>query len=311
MDPSETLVVHSENHSLIGEEAKKGNHGEHSINVHYFHFNDEYSDIYFDKSCINQDDVSLWNFSNFPKEIHLDQENISDEDIFLRPNTPDHNFHRPIALSNRKSFGNNHDSLDAEELSAAKCQKLDLQLKVSHEPATLGYSKDVDLDRQEQRFDSSNQLMQSLEEDVGSPVMGSFTKNEGKLVFKITRFNRVTQKEKLITKNRRIISKWPHTSLKYYAKGMCKKWYHNFGREKKAFIWGHTDKPLYAKGFWKQCYLSKYKQKTNVKSEYKTTDNIGRPTGHPLSVCSNTNGFESLRIEQDLYFGHQNSITHM
>jgi len=67
---------------------------------------------------------------------------------------------------------------------------------------------------------------------VGEPTPGDearpastdsfFNKDEGKLVYKVTRVNKQTHKEKLITKSRRIISKCPHTSMKYYAKGMCK-----------------------------------------------------------------------------------------
>jgi len=56
------------------------------------------------------------------------------------------------------------------------------------------------------------------------PENTKFVKNEGKLVFKITKIDRVTLKEKkCITKARRIITKCEHASSKYYAKGMCKK----------------------------------------------------------------------------------------
>lgn len=48
-------------------------------------------------------------------------------------------------------------------------------------------------------------------------------KDKNKLVFKITRKNKITMQEKVITKNRRIINQCQHTSSKYYAKGMCKK----------------------------------------------------------------------------------------
>jgi hypothetical protein len=58
--------------------------------------------------------------------------------------------------------------------------------------------------------DGSNRNPQNLNHIPSN--MQSFTKNEGKLVFKITRLNKLTQKEKLLTKNRRIISKCPHTS---------------------------------------------------------------------------------------------------
>lgn len=75
-----------------------------------------------------------------------------------------------------------------------------------------------------------------------------FQLKDWKPVFKITYVNRATQKE-TVAKTRRIISKCPHTDLKYYAKGMCKKCYHMIGREKKATACQHSDRLLYAKGF--------------------------------------------------------------
>ena len=47
-------------------------------------------------------------------------------------------------------------------------------------------------------------------------------KDERQLIFKITRYGKRALKDKIITKNRKVISKCPHTSMKYYAKGMCK-----------------------------------------------------------------------------------------
>lgn len=47
-------------------------------------------------------------------------------------------------------------------------------------------------------------------------------KNEQEAVFKITKYDRRAPKEKEHAKNKKVISKCPHTSMKYYAKGMCK-----------------------------------------------------------------------------------------
>jgi hypothetical protein len=114
-------------------------------------------------------------------------------------------------------------------------------------PTMTGFSKEDDNTPALNKQASSNEW-ETNRKGESSRTKG-FSKNEGKLVFKITRVNKVTQKENLLTKNKRIISRCPHTSQKYYAKGMCKKCYHNFGREKKASVCGHSDKPLYAKGF--------------------------------------------------------------
>jgi hypothetical protein len=66
----------------------------------------------------------------------------------------------------------------------------------------------------------TNPVESAIAASDGSQRLPKFAKNDGKLIFKITRLNRTTQKEKIITKSRRIISKCPHTNMKYYAKGM-------------------------------------------------------------------------------------------
>lgn len=226
MDSGEAIVARSENHSYLEEEAKRSVFGDNFHQMGYFHYNDDYSDIYFDKSCINMDEASIWNFSNLPKEIHLDQDNISDDEIFLRPNLPETNLHKSLTLNARKSFGANIDSLDENEPPVVTSkielnhEEKDNHMEPSLLPTSVGNSRGEEVNKPDVMYGTSNRNDQNLSEDIlNNP---SFTKNEGKLVFKITRFNRVTQKEKWLTKNRRIISKCPHTSLKYYAKGMCK-----------------------------------------------------------------------------------------
>ena len=236
---------------------------EENYHTSYFNFKDDYSDIYFDRNYGNWDNISLWNGSNFPKEINLEMDQWSDDE---HPETNLHQLRLKSRLCSRGSFGqpnfelyqlglDDEESLIPKNLSPIKNQKFDT-------------SVDNNQKEKEQELISSNYDNPIVSGDYQSNEsnLPSFNKNEGKLVFKITRFNRTTQKEKLITKNRRIISKCPHTSMKYYAKGMCKKCYHSFGREKKAFICGHSDKPLYAKGYCKQCYLAKYKEKIYTNS---------------------------------------------
>lgn len=81
------------------------------------------------------------------------------------------------------------------------------------------------------------------------------------------------------------------------------KWYHSYGREKKAFVWGHSGKPLYAKGFWKQCYLSKYKQKTNIKLTYDDIYENKSKDKENSDLTSNHYGFES--VDGDLYLSQK------
>jgi hypothetical protein len=56
----------------------------------------------------------------------------------------------------------------------------------------------------------------------------------GKIIFRVVRVDRVTKKETLLTKHRKMISKCPHTKDSYYANGMCKNCYHKNGRKKNA-----------------------------------------------------------------------------
>ncbi|CAI2386539.1 unnamed protein product [Moneuplotes crassus] len=79
------------------------------------------------------------------------------------------------------------------------------------------------------------------------------------LVFNIRRYNKKQKKFILLTRHRKLITKCEHTDEEYYAKGMCKKCYHNKGeRSKYATTCGHTDKFHYAKGLCKGCYLTEY-----------------------------------------------------
>lgn len=56
----------------------------------------------------------------------------------------------------------------------------------------------------------------------------------------------------------KIITHCPHTTLPFYAKGMCKNCYHHRGRAKLADKCLHTDRANYAHGVCKNCYFSAY-----------------------------------------------------
>jgi hypothetical protein len=87
------------------------------------------------------------------------------------------------------------------------------------------------------------------------------------IVFNIRRLNKKTNKFVLLTKHRKIITKCSHTDGEYYAKGMCKKCYHNKGeRSKYATKCGHPDKYHYARGLCKGCYLVEYHNKRKAKT---------------------------------------------
>lgn len=251
MDKDETIVEHSDYQYLDNDDLKSIKLPDYH-NPNYFFNKDDYSDIYYDRNYINEENVSQWGISNYPKEINLDATstvNIPNfkyrgrrlsRGIIMEP--PDFDTH--LAPSEANAV------IDDEGLS--RYENEHWRHREEH--------KDDESCYYHSNSSSQNQAIPGELSNENSSHQ-SFNKNEAKLVFKVTRINRATLKEKLITKNRRIISKWPHTTMKYYAKGMWKKWYHNYGREKKANVCQHTDKPLYAKGYCKQWYLSKYKEK--------------------------------------------------
>ena len=88
--------------------------------------------------------------------------------------------------------------------------------------------------RKEKIFEKEIKVNQIPIVHPGVVPIPTFDKNEGKIIFKITKYDKITKKEKIqnssnyqdsasgISKPRRIITKCQHTSLKYYAKGMCK-----------------------------------------------------------------------------------------
>lgn len=312
MDPGEAIVARSERQYLYGEDSKNSFGGDNYHHTNFFTMND-YSDIYYDKSWVNMEEVSVWNFSNYPKEIRLDESDASDDEIFLKPKPFECNLHRQHSLWAKKSYWALESDLD-EEISEVTPKYIkeedekDYSAEKSASQTITVNSREEEQNKDLLSYEMSNRNPQNLDQNPLNAQ--SFTKNEGKLIFRITRFNKLTQKEKLLTKNRRIISKCPHTSCKYYAKGMCKKWYHNFGREKKAFVWGHTDKPLYAKGFCKRCYLSKYKQKTNIKSEIKTMEDSRMHKINSYSEAASKIKYELVEIGNAKYFGNIHSMPH-
>ena len=79
-----------------------------------------------------------------------------------------------------------------------------------------------------------------------------------KIIFKVIKVDRLTKKEVVLTKHRRIVSKCPHKHAPYYAKGMCRNCYHSKGRNKKATKCGHEARAMYAKGICRACYLRRY-----------------------------------------------------
>ena len=252
-----------DNDDFVSVKVSENKHANHVINK------DDESDIYFDRTPFNEDEVSHYNVSNYPKEINLNIDQTSHWPILPEWKTPSHHTLSHLKLRVRQySRCFEADNLDLDTQNFPPDSEVilndDQYFKANHDrKAAKEEAKEYEngYARSFIKYDRKYVRREQLSENIQK---SSFNKNDNKLIFKITRINRSTQKEKIITKSRRIITNCPHTSMKYYAKGMCKKCYHNHGREKKATECEHTDKPLYARGHCKQWYLSKYKEKNQT-----------------------------------------------
>lgn len=107
------------------------------------------------------DEVSVCNFSNYPKDIHLEEDAISEGDIFMRPLPQEAHIHRQLNLSVRKSFGTVVADLDDEQ--DVETPKIDLNSKAKFDmvappglPASTGNSRGEDLNKPFTSFGSTN-----------------------------------------------------------------------------------------------------------------------------------------------------------
>mmetsp|Transcript_2964 Transcript_2964/g.2444 ORF Transcript_2964/g.2444 Transcript_2964/m.2444 type:complete len:182 (+) Transcript_2964:152-697(+) len=113
---------------------------------------------------------------------------------------------------------------------------------------------------------SLDQTTQDSEGKNGETMTNSKDLLPSSLIFNIRRYSKRQKKFVLLTRHRKLITKCEHTDQEYYAKGMCKKCYHNKGeRSKYATTCGHTDKFHYAKGLCKGCYLTEYHKERKQK----------------------------------------------
>ena len=100
--------------------------------------------------------------------------------------------------------------------------ELENGLKCEHEKKRASKHSLKQNRRKYSKRDPSESIKKPRPKEKETDEYYNLLKGDSKVIFKITRYNRITHKERLLTKNRRIISKCPHTSMKYYAKGMCK-----------------------------------------------------------------------------------------
>ena len=105
MDAEDAPVAFSDSQSFDENIPDRTFLGEQMHAFSYLNNQDEYNDIYFDKSCANADDArSIWNFSNYLKEINLDLDQYSENDLFIRPEPPEFSASKQILMNSRKIF---------------------------------------------------------------------------------------------------------------------------------------------------------------------------------------------------------------
>jgi hypothetical protein len=216
MYDGEINVEHSDCQGLEGDDLKSVKFSEKQSFIHIYN-KDEYYQSY---------NVSNCDASNYGRDINLEDDQISYSHIMLDPKTPNY-FEMPrLKLEGRQTSKGAFivlTDLDDPSMASFSNKVLSSNTKYANSKKSL-LSKEECKDNEYESFEHSdvdpNNPLNPGEVTNFEPDYSCFDKNEGKLIFKITRYNKTTQKEKLITKTRRIISKCPHTSMKYYAKGM-------------------------------------------------------------------------------------------
>lgn len=63
----------------------------------------------------------------------------------------------------------------------------------------------------------------------------------------------------------------PHKDVKHYAKGMCNRCYHIYGRASLATKCPHKDMMNYAKGRCQNCYFTNYNREKEMKNKSTTS----------------------------------------
>lgn len=112
-------------------------------------------------------------------------------------------------------------------------------------------------------------------------------------------------KQKKLTDKKKNITSCPHTSMAFYAKGMCKNCYHQRGREKLADKCPHIDRANYAHGVCKNCYLSAYhrerrmqnKKSKNILLQSSPYDGTVASTAMPTAAEAQNNVQPGLNID--------------
>ena len=113
---------------------------------------------------------------------------------------------------------------------------------------------------------STDQCTQEIDTKIAPKKCKKQQEAPTSIVFNIRRYSKKHNKFILLTRHRKLITKCAHVDEEYYAKGMCKKCYHNKGeRGKYATKCGHEDKYHYARGLCKGCYLFEYHKDRKTK----------------------------------------------
>lgn len=242
MDRSEMIVMDSESQDYFNESVGESMNMHMLNNPHHSSNDNDGHDIYYDRKNSNYQDFSLNDISYFQKDLKLSERSNSEIGDLFRF-TPQEMVNENPAFSFLKSLSQvasengDDDPSPKESIRIMKCssykeRKGSIRLDESDSvrlfdvESLLSKSEaKKDLFLQDEKADvRKNDLGEGIRDVQIMAEEPKFLKNEGKLIFKIIKFDKVTKKErKCLNKTRRIITKCSHTSSKYYAKGMCKK----------------------------------------------------------------------------------------
>ena len=144
------------------------------------------------------------NFSYLPKEIKLSQGNVSDLGDLFGPDAPEMDYEKKPVFSFLKSLSHIASDIDEKE-SLKNSIRIYKHSNSDANSANLNPDEipsvklsDKGSRRGSHNFELEVPILEERKESPPSPAQAEskFFKNEGKLVFKIIRIDRVTRKEK-------------------------------------------------------------------------------------------------------------------
>lgn len=209
----EPIVEYSESHDIDHDEFSSIKMPE-NPNLPNLHNKDDYSDIYYDRNYIHDDDYSHYAISTLNREINLDNDQLSEAQLFLQPSLQRYRSNSFMRKRTQQVSRSRSNLGEADDQESNNVDSVDLHRNISRDASISRHNLESNIEDYKNDIPSYEEYMN---EKPGEMVKNldsychstnpTYVKENGKQVFKITRYNKSTQKEKIISKNRRIISK--------------------------------------------------------------------------------------------------------